>query len=144
MDILIALFVAVHILALVAGASNGVIQMLTAPRLANATSDSRRVLYAVQDRAAAIGKVSMAVLIATGLIVLWFKWNFSAPNPWFWVKMGGLSAMLAFILLGEQQTANARGNGPLRASAIAAKALYGKLTSLAMLVVVFSAVMAFR
>lgn len=143
MIILAQLFLFLHVVAFIAGGSNGIIQMMTGPQLKAASPETRTVLYGIQDLSEMIGKISLVVVLVTGLCVLWLKWDFTVPNGWFWVKMAGIAGMLVFIVLGGKQTAIARAGGPAAGQAIAAKRLYGKLTSVSFLIVILAAVFAF-
>jgi uncharacterized membrane protein len=141
--ILVGLLVAVHILALAAGAANGAMNMVSGPRVASASAETRSVLFAMQDITARVGKYAMATLIVTGLLILGLKWNFTPPNAWFFVKMAGVVGMLVFIALGERQTHKARAGGPEAGAAAGAAKRFGQLTSASFLVVVIAAVYAF-
>lgn len=143
MTVFSQLLLVLHIVAVIAGGSNGVIQMMTGPQVKAASPETRTVLYGIQDLSEVVGKISMVVLLVSGLAVLWLKWDFSVPNGWFWVKMAGLAGMLVFIALGGKQTAAARAGGAAAGKAIAAKKLYGKLTSVSFLIVILAVVFAF-
>jgi putative membrane protein len=136
------LLFAVHILAFVAGGANGVLMPILGTKLATATPEARGQLVDVAEKVAKVGKVAMVTLLVSGVLVLWLKWNWVAPQPlWFWLKMAGVVAMLAFISLNEMNAKKARaGDG----EAAKRSQMFGKLTSLAFLVVVVSAVFSFN
>jgi putative membrane protein len=136
------LLFAVHILAFVAGGANGVLMPILGTKLATATPEARGQLVDVAEKVAKVGKVAMVTLLVSGVLVLWLKWNWVAPQPlWFWLKMAGVVAMLAFISLNEMNAKKARAGD---AEAGKRSQMFGKLTSLAFLVVVVSAVFSFN
>lgn len=140
LTIALVLFV-IHILAFIAGGANSVVMPILGRKMATATPEVRGELMDFAGKLAKVGKYAMITLIVTGLLVLWLKWNFVVPNIWFWVKMAGIVAMLVFIGLNEATTKRA-GTGD--AEALRRSAMYGQLTGIAFLLVVFSAVFAFN
>ena len=141
MTVLALLLLVIHILAFVAGGSNSVIMPILGARMATATPETRGTLVGVAKALGSVGKVAMATLLVTGVLVLWLKWNFVIPNNWFWAKMGFIVLMLIFISLNEMTTKRAQ---PGDQQAVARSKLYGQLTGLSFLGVVISAVFAFN
>ncbi len=141
MTVLALLLLVIHILAFVAGGSNSVIMPILGARMATATPETRGTLVGVANALGTVGKVAMATLLVTGVLVLWLKWNFVIPNNWFWAKMGFIVLMLIFISLNEMTTKRAQ---PGDQQAVARSKLYGQLTGLSFLGVVISAVFAFN
>lgn len=131
----------VHIVAFVAGGANSVVMPIIGSRMATATPETRGVLIGIAEALAKVGKYAMITLIVTGLLVLWLKWNWVVPNVWFWVKMAGIVAMLAFLSLNEMNAKKAR-SGDMTAAANSKR--FGQLTALAFAVVIAAAVFAFN
>lgn len=131
----------VHIVAFIAGGANSVVMPILGGKLATATPEVRGNLLDVADRLAKVGKYAMITLLVTGILVLWFKWNWQIPNPWFWVKMAGIVAMLVFISLNEINGKKARA-GDMAAAKRSQQ--FGQLTALSFAVVLLSAVLAFN
>lgn len=131
----------VHIVAFVAGGANSVVMPLIGAKMATATPDTRVVLTDIAVKLSKVGKWAMATLLVTGILVLWFKWNWAVPNVWFWVKMAFIVAMLVFISLNEMNAKKAHGGD---AAAAKKSAQFGQLTAFAFLGVIISAVLAFN
>lgn len=136
----IILFVT-HIVAFVAGGANSVVMPIIGPKMATASPDVRGALIDVAARLSKVGKYAMATLLVTGILVLWLKWDWNVPNGWFWVKMGCIVLMLIFISMSEMNASKAR-SGDSGAGQRAA--MFGRLTALAFLGVIVSAVVAFN
>lgn len=141
MSTLALLLFVIHILAFVAGGANSVVMPMIGSRMATATPETRQTLMAIAGRLANTGKIAMATLIVTGLLVLWLKWNWVVPNYWFWAKMGFIVLMLVFISLNEMTTKRAQPGDP---EAAKRSRMFGQLTALSFLGVVVSAVFAFN
>lgn len=141
MEAIALVLFAVHIVAFVAGGANSVVMPIIGARMATATPETRETLWGVAEALAKVGKYAMLTLIVTGLLVLWLRWNFTAPNIWFWVKMAAIVAMLVFIGINEMNAKKARA-GDMAAAANSKR--FGMLTGVAFLVVVVSAVLAFN
>jgi hypothetical protein len=102
MDIVINLLFWLHIMAFVAGGSNGVVGPVIGSRLASATAEQRLGYLGVMTALSKIGKVSMVVLLVTGPLILWLKYGgLGGANAWFWVKMVLIVVLLASIIIGE-------------------------------------------
>src|SRR5690606_38410498 len=97
--------------------------------------------YAIADALSKVGKWSMLVLLVSGVLVLWLKWDFVVPNHWFWAKMGFVAAMLVLIGINEASHKKARAGD---AAAAARSKMAGQLTGLAFIGGVISAVLAFN
>ena len=130
----------VHIVAFIAGGANSVVMPIVGAKMATATPEVRGTLVDIAERLAKVGKWAMATLLVSGVLVLWFKWDWAILNAWFWVKMAGIVAMLAFISLNEMNAKKARG-GDMEAAK--RSKMFGQLTALAFALVIFSAVFAF-
>ncbi|HEV7278546.1 MAG TPA: hypothetical protein VGN80_19885 [Devosiaceae bacterium] len=131
----------IHIVAFIAGGANSVVMPIIGSRLATATPEGRASLLGVADQLAKVGKVAMATLLVTGLLVLWLKWNFLIPNAWFWVKMLLIVAMIVLIAMNERSGKQAR-TGDVEA--MKRSKLLGQLTAVAFAGVIVSAIFAFN
>ena len=143
MDIGIDFLATLHIIAVAASASQGLMQTLSGGQMEGASAQTRQVLYALQDATAIIGKIAMAVLIVSGVLLLAYKWDFTPPNGWFWIKMIGMVGMLTCNILGERQTALARAGGLQAATAFEAAQRYGLLAMMSFFIAIAGAVFAF-
>ena len=141
MTILGLLLLVVHIVAFVAGGANSVVMPVIGARMAGATPDTRNTLVGIAETLAKIGKYAMVTLLVTGLLVLWLKWNWVIPSPWFWAKMGFIVLMIVFISLNEMNSKAARAGDQAAAKR---SAMFGQLTALSFLGVILSAVLAFN
>lgn len=131
----------IHILAFIAGGANLVLMPIVGARLPTATPEQRGLLFSIVEGFAKVGKYAFATLLITGLLTLWLKWNWVVPNGWFWVKMLGILAMIVFISLNEVNRKKAMAGD---AEAGKRSKLFGQLTGVAFLVVVFAAVFTFN
>ena len=141
MTILGLLLFVVHIVAFVAGGSNSVVMPVIGARMATATPETRATLVGMVETLARIGKYAMATLLVTGVLVLWLKWNWVIPSPWFWAKMGFIVLMIVFISINEMNFKKAKTGDQAAAKR---SAMFGQLTALSFLGVILSAVFAFN
>lgn len=142
MDAVALILIIVHIVALVAGGANAVVMPILGGRIATASAETRPQFVGIAEALAKTGKYAMVALLVTGLLVLWLRWNWVAPNQIaFWIKMAFVALMLVLISLNEVTGKRARAGD---AEAAARAALLGRLTSLAFLGVIASAVFAFH
>jgi|JI10StandDraft_1071094.scaffolds.fasta_scaffold315114_3 protoporphyrinogen IX oxidase len=141
MTILGLLLFVIHIVAFVAGGANSVVMPVIGARMAGATPETRNTLVGIAETLAKIGKYAMATLLVTGLLVLWLKWNWVIPSPWFWAKMGFIVLMIVFISLNEMNAKAARAGDQAAAKR---SAMFGQLTAVSFLGVILSAVLAFN
>lgn len=140
MEVLVDILVWVHIVAFVAGGSNPVVMPIMGSRMAAATPETRSTLLAIADRLSSVGKFAMATLLVTGPLLLWLEYGWEVPNVWFWVKMALIVVMLVSISLTEINGKRAR-QGDMEAGRRAAQ--FGRVTAVAFLGVLLSAVLAF-
>ena len=136
---LITLFV--HIVAFVAGGANLVLMPIVAPKLGTATPEQRGLLFEIIEKFGKTGKYAFGLLLITGVLTLWLKWDWAVPNAWFWVKMLGILGMVVFIGLNDMNRKKA-----MQGDREAAKRsqMFGQLTGVSFLIVIFSAVFAFN
>ena len=140
--ILAMLLFFVHIVAFVAGGANSVLMPILGPKLATATPEVRVQLFDIVGKVSKVGKFAMGTLLVTGLLTLWLKWGWAAPNPiWFWIKMLGIVAMIFCIVQNELNSKKARTGD--RAAAKRSQ-MFGQLTGVAFAVVILSAIFAFN
>lgn len=135
---LITLFV--HIVAFVAGGANLVLMPVVGPKLATAGPEQRGLLMEIVERFAKTGKYAFGLLLLTGILTLWLKWDWAVPNHWFWVKMLAVVAMIVFIGLNDMNRKRAKAGD---AAAGKRSQLFGQLTGIAFLAVILSAVLTF-
>ena len=140
MDVVALVLFFIHVVAFVAGGANLVLMPVVGPRLAAATPEQRGPLMEVVEGFSKVGKYAFALLLITGILVLWLRYDWEAPNGWFWVKMLGVLAMIVFIGLNDMNRRKARQGDP---AAAGRSKMFGQLTGISFLVVVFSAVFAF-
>lgn len=131
----------IHIVAFIAGGANLVLMPIVGAKLPTATPEQRGLLFSIIEGFAKVGKYAFATLLVTGVLTLWLKWNWVVPNGWFWVKMLGIVAMIVCIGLNEINRKKA-----IQGDAEAGKRskMFGQLTGVAFLIVVFSAVFSFN
>ena len=67
-------------------------------RIAGAPPEARPTLFQIAETLSNIGRVAIALLIITGPIMLWMRFNWTPPSPWFWGKMAFLVLMLIFVV----------------------------------------------
>lgn len=141
MDAFIDILFWLHIVALVAGGSNSVVMPLIGGKLATAEGGTRQTLFSIGDQLAKIGKVSMAVLLVTGPLMLWLRFGgIGGMNGWFWLKMALIVVMLVAIVISGKALKQAEA-GDMAAMARAERA--GMVTALAFAGVLLAAVFAF-
>lgn len=132
----------IHIVAFIAGGANSVVMPIIGPKLATATPEVRGQLFDIVDRLSKAGKFAMGTLLVTGILTLWLKWNWVAPNAiWFWIKMAAIVAMIFFIVQNERNSKQARAGDR---DAAKRSQMFGQLTGVAFAVVILSAVFAFN
>ena len=131
----------IHIIAFIAGGANLVLMPIVGAKLPTATPEVRGQLFDIIEKFAKVGKYALGTLLITGVLTLWLKWNWVVPNVWFWVKMLGVVAMIVCIAMNEVNRKKA-GTGDMEAAKRAK--MFGQLTGVSFLVIVFSAVFAFN
>lgn len=140
MDILIDILLFVHIIAFVVGGSNSVVMPIIGSKMASASPDTRGVLTSIAEQLSKFGKAAMATLLITGPLLLWLQYGWVVPNFWFWVKMALIVVMLVTITLADINGKKAR-QGDMEAGRKAGQ--FGRITALAFLGVLLTAVLAF-
>lgn len=142
MDVVNNVLIWVHIIAFIAGGSNSVVGPVIGGRMASATAEQKAGYFAVMNTLSQVGKVAMATLLITGPLIMFLKYGgFGSASIWFWIKMVLVAVMLAAIIYGGIQFKKSQG-GDAEAGQRADMA--HKLTALAFLGVLLSAVFAFN
>lgn len=141
MEILGLFLFFVHIVAFIVGGANLVLMPVAGSKMATATPEQRGLLLDIIEKFSKAGKYAFITLLATGILVLWLKWNWVVPNAWFWVKMAGIVAMIVFIGLNDM---NRRKAAQGDREAAGRSKLFGQLTGVSFLIVVFAAVFSFN
>ena len=99
MDFGINLLLWLHILGFVLGGATAVTMPLLERRLVAAAPDRREDLFGLGATMIQLGKIAMGVLLVTGPLMFWLKWNAQAPNHWFYMKMLLVVVMLVAIVI---------------------------------------------
>jgi len=142
MDLFYDILLWLHIVAFVAGGANTVAMPLIESRLHTAIPETRAVLFAMAGVLARIGRAAMIVLLITGPVLLVMRYGgVSGASVWFWLKMGLIVVMLVSIVVGGISFKRAQ-NGD--AGALDTASTAGKITAVAFLGVLLSAVFAFN
>jgi uncharacterized membrane protein len=141
MDVTASLLLWIHLVALGLGGAAVFGVPVVGARLASATAETRPSLFAVIRGLSTIGRAAVAVLVISGPILFWLKWDFHAPSAmWFGIKM-----LLVLILLGLVIFAGINGKraqGGDMAAAARSRPI-GMASMATYLLVVLSAVFAF-
>lgn len=141
MTILINLLFWVHLLALAGGGASAVAMPIIGSKLAGADGATRQTLFDIAGRISRVGRGALGVLVVTGLLLFWLKWDFSAPSAmWFGVKMALVLILLGAIIVGGINFKKARGGD---AAAARTAALAGRIAGPTLAGVVLAAVFAF-
>ena len=111
-------------------------------KMAAATPETRPVLFSVTRGLSRVAQIGLAILLVTGPILYWQKWNFTAPSMmWFGIKM-----LLVVILIGGVIFSGVNAKriqaGNREAAALAPKV--GMAMMLVLLGVILTAVLAFE
>lgn len=70
-------------------------------QMPTATVETRPVLFKVTRGLTTIGRAGLGVLLVTGLLLFWLKWNGSAPSmAWFGAKMALVLLLILVIIAG--------------------------------------------
>ncbi len=141
MDIVINLLFWIHLAALGLGGAAAFGMPVIGAQMGAATPEMRPVLGRIAQRLSTMGRAGFGLLIITGPILFWLKWNFSATSQmWFGIKM-----LVVLVLLGIVIFAGINGKKAMSGdSAAAARApQIGMASMVAFLLVILSAVFAF-
>lgn len=141
MDIIQKLLLWIHLLALVGGGASSVAMPAIGAQMAKATAEGRASLQGVARRVVMAGRGAMVVLLITGPLLYWLKWNFTAPSAiWFGIKMLFVLILVVAMIVGGLGMKRAMGGDP---SGQALAMRMGMVSSISMLIIVLAAVFAF-
>ncbi len=142
MDIVLNILLWIHLVALVGGGASAVAMPAIAGQMPTATPDARAALGKVAKRLTMAGRGAVVVLLITGPLMYWLKWDFTAPSAlWFGIKMLFVLAIVAGMIVSG---INAKKAMQGDAGAQRTMQLSGMLTGVALLIVVLAAVFAFH
>jgi hypothetical protein len=141
MDILNSLLLWIHLVALAAGgvATFGI--PVVGSKMATATPETRPLLFSIVMGMSKIGRAGLGLLIVTGPLLFWLKWNFTSLDMvWFGIKM-----VLVLVLLGLVIFAGINANRAQAGDRAAAmrQPQIGMASMAVFLLIVLSAVFAF-
>lgn len=142
MDILNNILLWIHLMALVGGGASSVAMPAIAAQMAKAPPEARPSLGAVSRRIVSAARGAVVVLIITGPLLFWLKYDFTAPSmTWFGIKMLFVLLIVIGMIVGG---INMRKAGEGDAGAQRTLRAMGLLTSLSLVIVVLAAVFAFE
>ena len=102
MDLGFNILLFVHLVALVVGAATNVAMPLVAGQMARAAPEARAGLGAIARALGINTRIAVAVLIASGLAMVWVRYGgFDLFNTWFWVKMVLVVLIVALMVVGS-------------------------------------------
>lgn len=141
MDIFNSLLLWVHLAALALGgvASFGI--PVVGSKMAAATPETRPLLFSIIMGLSQVGRVGFGLLIVTGPLLFWLKWNFTAPDiMWFSIKMVLVVVLLGLVIFAGINATRVQGGD--RAAATRQPQI-GMASVVTFLLIVLSAVFAF-
>jgi uncharacterized membrane protein len=141
-DIVLNILLWIHLVALVGGGASAVAMPAIAGQMPTASPDARAALGKVAKRLTMAGRGAVAVLLITGPLMFWLRWNFTpASQMWFGIKMlFVLAIVVSMIVSGINAKKAMQGD----AGAQRIMQLSGMITGGSLLVVVLAAVFAFH
>jgi protoporphyrinogen IX oxidase len=141
MEIINGILFWIHLVALVGGGAAGVVMPIIGRQMPTATPETRAALLAVGYRMSVVGRGAISVLIVTGPLLFWLKWNFSAPSMiWFGIKMVLVVALLVTVSISGINLKKAQ-SGDAAAAATARR--MGPINGIILLGIILAAVFAF-
>ena len=79
-------------------------------QMPTSTAETRPALYRIANGLSGIGRAGFGVLIVTGPLLFWLKWNGTAPAMgWFMAKMVFVLLLLALIIVAGVTSKQAQG-----------------------------------
>jgi uncharacterized membrane protein len=100
MDIFVDLLFWIHLASLgLAGAAVFGLPVVGS-RMASATPEMRPSLFAIADGLSRLGRAALGLLIVTGPLMVWLKFNgdMMALGAWFWVKMALVVILIVIVV----------------------------------------------
>ena len=142
MDVLLSILLFLHIVAFVVGGASSVVMPVLGSKMATATPETLKVIYSVGRYLSSSGTGAMVVLLVTGPLMVWLKYDgFASLSPWFWLKMALVAVMLVGIIFAGIGMRKVQTGDP---TAEANTRLAGMITSVVFVGVLLSAVLAFN
>ena len=83
------------------GGASSVAMPAIGAQMAKATAEGRASLQGVARRVVMAGRGAVVVLLVTGPLLYWLKWNFTAPSMmWFGIKMLFVLVLVVAMIVG--------------------------------------------
>jgi uncharacterized membrane protein len=141
MEIVIDLLFWIHLSSLAAGGAAVFGIPAVGSRMGSATPELRPKLFAIMEQLSKVGRAALGLLIITGPLILWLRFNWVPPSYWFWIKM----ALVVLLLIGVIY-AGINGKRAEHGDADAARRapMLGITNGVIFLLIVLSAVFAFN
>lgn len=95
MEVLNEILIWIHIASLGLGGAAVFGLPVVRSKMAAATPETRQQLFSIANGLSTLGRAGLGLLIVTGPLLYWLKFNGAAPNVWFTVKL-----VLVAILIG--------------------------------------------
>ena len=134
MDFIFQLLLLTHFLALVVGTATTVAMPIIMARMPTAGPEGRHMLSGIGLRLSLNARIAFGVLLVSGFAMVFVRYGgVDGMNVWFWVKMGLVAVILVAMILGAVA----------RPGTLSPQVM-GRITRLALLGVIFSAVFAFN
>lgn len=141
MDILINILFWLHLVALVGAGTGAIVTPIVGGQMASAGPEARQSLAAIGQRIAMTARGSLVVLLITGPLLFWLRWQFTAPSMiWFGIKMVLVLVILACVIVSGINFKKAQG-GDMAARKTAFTAT--RIMGIALIGVILAAVFAF-
>lgn len=110
MDIVNNLLFWLHFIGLGLGAVASFGLPVVGAQMPTATNETRPTLFRVAEGLTRLGRIGFGVLIVTGPILFWLKWNGTAPTmAWFIAKMIFVVLLLILIIIAGITSKRAQG-----------------------------------
>ncbi len=139
MDVFLNLLKWGHLGALIFSLGTATAASMIGINAVRAGADGAR-LWSLQEKTEPLINAAVAVLLVTGVLMLWLRYNFDVTH-WFWLKMLLLAGLIATVIFEARFTKRAR-----EGDAAAGQSL-GRITVLAVAVelgIVLAAIFAFN
>jgi uncharacterized membrane protein len=109
MDYLIPFLFWVHLLALAIGGAAVFGLPIVGSKVATASPEMRPTLFGIANQLSSIGRVALVLLLASGPLMFWLKYDWAAPSAWFWVKMALVLALVVLVAYAGVNAKRAQG-----------------------------------
>lgn len=100
MDITFDILFWIHMVSLGLGGAAAFGIPIVGSRIGPAAPEVRPTLFHVAEMLSNVGRVAIVLLLITGPWMFYLKFNWTAPNNWFWAKMVFLVILLVFVVWG--------------------------------------------